>query len=388
MAQKPPVGGKPPVDPAEVAGILHDVRQMLMVITGRAGLLQMRSEDEETLEDLRTIVLAAGQAGEILARLSRGSRRRRRAVPGDLRKALTQTAHLACPEGHHTWTIADQPPQNPPRGTWHMVLDVPEGLRTLVPQPVLREVLNNLALNALNVMPMGGMLLAECRRQEDSYQLILRDTGPGIPAELRETIFVKGYTTSGDEGRGIGLAFSRELLAGFGARLALCPEDDRPGACFVLTLPILPDGEEEDQPARREKGVALSDFRPSVLVVDDEIAVREMMGDVLTELGCTASLARDAAEAREIFAGGAFQMAVLDQTLPGSSGLDLAGELREKAPDLVLVLISGWGQKEILDRARGADVDLVAEKPLTVDKIAELLEEAGRLARRDTAGPA
>lgn len=371
---------------AEVAGVLHDVRQMLMVITGRAGLLQMRIEDEDTREDLKTIALAAGQAGEILARLSGSSGRRRRAVPGDLRKALDQTAHLACPEGHHTWIITDTVPENPVKGTWHMVLGVPEGLRTVVPQPVLREVLNNLALNALNVMPGGGQLVAACRREGAQFQLTLRDTGPGIPADRRDQIFVRGFTTSGDEGRGIGLAFSRDLLGRFGAKLDLCPEDDQPGACFRLTLPVLPDGDVPEAEPTAEKGGSLSPFRPSVLVVDDEVAVREMMGDVLTELGCTASLARDGQEAMTLFEKDAFGMVILDQSLPGLSGLDLADVLRRKAADLVLVLMSGWGQKEILDKAQGAYVDLVAEKPLTVDKIAELLDEAGRLARRKPSG--
>lgn len=123
-----------------------------------------------------------------------------------------------------------------------------------------------------------------------------------------------------------------------------------------------------------------------MLVVDDEVAVREMMGDVLTELGCTASLARDAKEAMALFAEGDFGMAILDQSLPGLSGLDLADALRRKAPQLVLVLMSGWGQKEILDKAQAGDVDLVAEKPLTVDKIAELLDQAGRLERHKPSG--
>ena len=358
---------------------------MLMVITGRAGLLQMRIEDEETLEDLKTIALAAGQAGEILARLSGSGTRRRREVPGDLRKALDQTAHLACPEGHHTWIITGEIPENPVKGTWHMVLGVPEGLRTVVPQPVLREVLNNLALNALNVMPGGGQLIASSQRDGDNHVLTLRDTGPGIPLDRRDSIFARGYTTSGDEGRGIGLAFSRDLLERFGASLELCPRDDEPGACFRLILPVLPSEAEEGLPAAT-RGGSLSPFRPGVLVVDDEVAVREMMGEVLTELGCTACLAGDAKEAMARFAEGDFGMAILDQSLPGLSGLDLADALRRKAPQLVLVLMSGWGQKEILDKARAGVVDLVAEKPLTVDKIAELLDQAGRLGPHESSG--
>lgn len=372
---------------SEITGIIHDVRQMLMVITGRASLLQRRADDDDTLADLRTIVLAAGQAEEIMARLGGQGQGRGHEVPGDLRKALEQTALLACPEGLPSWHVAETVPEAPAAETWCMVLGVSAGLRTVVPQPVLREVLNNLALNARNVMPAGGVVTVTHKQADGHHILTLRDSGPGLSSAMRERVFNRGFTTSGDEGRGIGLAYSRELLARYDAELDLCPpDDDQPGACFCLKLPV-----QRVIPAECEKppaaaGLPAGEFHPSVLVVDDEVAVREMLGDVLTELGCTATLARDARDAMELYQEGPYQLAFLDQSLPGLSGLDLADSLRRKDPDLVLVLISGWGQKEILDRAKGVGVDLVAEKPLTVDKIAELLDEAGALACRDSSG--
>ncbi|PID78498.1 hypothetical protein CSB20_14895 [bacterium DOLZORAL124_64_63] len=402
----PPLPSNPSQDPAEVAGVLHDIRQMLMVITGRVGLLRMRIEDEDILADLEAIALAAEQTGEILARLRPGDGQRRRAMPGDLRLALEQTARLAGPAGQHPWIIIDTCPENPsqgswdmgtrsvgprrmgPRrmGTWHMVLNVPEGLRTVVPQPLLREVLNNLVVNALEAMPAGGRLLVACHRQGSNYLLTLRDTGPGIPEDRRAHIFAEGYTTSGQEGRGIGLAFSRDLLACAGGALDLCPPDGKPGACFRLTLPVLADAVDSCSEPICGKEETDVPFRPAVLVVDDEVAVREMLGDVLDELGCTVGLARDAQEAMALFAERDFGLAILDQSLPGLSGLDLADALRRKDPRLALVLMSGWGQKEILDKARAGGVDLVAEKPLTVEKIAELLDQAGRLERADSSG--
>ena len=120
--------------------------------------------------------------------------------------------------------------------------------------------------------------------------------------------------------------------------------------------------------------------------MDDEQSVREMLADVFGELGCQIKVARDAPQAEQIFSTNKFEMAVIDQSLPGISGLDLARRLRMKDSHLVSVLISGWGQEEILDLAHQTDVDLVAEKPITLEKIVELLNEAGVLYHQRSEG--
>jgi len=97
-------------------------------------------------------------------------------------------------------------------------------------------------------------------------------------------------------------------------------------------------------------------------------------------------VARDAPGAIEIFPTENFELVIVDQTLPGTSGLDLAKNLRQEAPEVILVLISGWGQKEILDRALASSVDLVAEKPITLEKLGDLLKKAGSLFRQRRQG--
>ena len=72
----------------------------------------------------------------------------------------------------------------------------------------------------------------------------------------------------------------------------------------------------------------------------------------------------------------------MDQTLPGQSGLDLAARLREKDPCLAIVLITGWGQEQVLASVDPAIVDMTATKPLEWTRIIELLDRGESLNRQ------
>lgn len=177
----------------------------------------------------------------------------------------------------------------------------------------------------------------------------------------------------------MGLAGCRALLEPFGGTLTLAPERG-PGAVFVISLPLAQDvlsPEPETEPGL--VGVALEPGE--ILVVDDEPAVQEMLSDVLTELGWQPSVAVNAAQALEIFSPGRFLVALVDQSLPGVTGLELASELREMDQRLVLVLVTGWGNEDIMSRAPASGIDITEEKPLALAKIRSILGQADALLR-------
>ena len=266
--------------------------------------------------------------------------------------------------------------------------DFSEGCLTTIPEQILREILNNLLLNALHVMPNGGYVQACLKSRKEHWSLSVQDSGPGVPIELVDTIFEPGFSTRTEDGRGVGLAYCRDLLAGFGGKLEYS-SSVQPGACFNLHLPKMRIADDFAPPSDNVTANSQQNqptFRPQILIVDDEQSVREMLGDVFGELGCQIKVARDAPQAEQIFSTNKFEMAVIDQSLPGISGLDLARRLRKQDSHLVLVLISGWGQEEILDLAHQSDVDLVAEKPITLKKIVDLLNEAGVLYHQRSEG--
>ena len=368
------------------AGVVHDVNQMLAVIMGRAELLQQREGSKSRREDLAAIILAAGDAAAMLKRLQRGlpppqGQGDQAAV--NLQEAVRAVSLLIRPEGAERWA---SPEEEPRQGSWVFDPEVPADLFTSVPGQVVREVLSNLLVNALEVMPEGGRIRVGVRADQARVVLTIADNGPGLDKETAHRIFEPGFTSSGGEFRGIGLAGSRQLLKCFDGRLDVGP-DQGPGAQFLLDLPRM-----EPVPVKSGSRASRDDepgSRPvsfPVLVVDDEPAVRDMLSDVLTELECRVTVVRDANSALERFVPGEFGLALVDQSLPGRSGLELATVLRERDPELVVVLITGWGQEEVLAKVDPAIVDMTATKPLEWTRIIELLDKGERLnrQRRDT----
>ena len=102
----------------------------------------------------------------------------------------------------------------------------------------LRQVLMNLAANALQAMPEGGRLRCRTRALPGGrIELVVADTGPGVPAEVRARLFEPFFTTRPD-GTGLGLALCREIVVQHGGQITL--DDDTPiGATFRVVLPII-----------------------------------------------------------------------------------------------------------------------------------------------------
>jgi len=367
-AQQPDADGRQLAESLAVAGVVHDVNQMLTVITGRAGLLLKRSTDPDLTRHLEAILLASGDAAAMLRRLGSD---RDEVVAGDgtLREVAEQARLLVWPADDQAWP-------------WLNQLDAQ--LQTAVPPQILREVLANLLLNALEVMPEGGGVVISAEVGPDErIQLRVADNGPGLPAGDPEEIFARGVSHSGEKGRGIGLAGCRQLLAGVGAYLtAVAPESSQEtGAVFKLDLP----GCQECGPVDGEPEAAVPAL--DVLVVDDEVVVRDMLRDVMGEWGCRVQAFRDSASVVAQYEPGSATVAVIDLNLPGSSGLELATQLRKGDPFLSIVMVTGWRQDNVLAEADPLVVDQKAHKPLELTNIRNILINGHQLnqARRDSA---
>ena len=348
-------------------GVVHDVNQMLSVIVGRAAFLRDHHSDEGLRRDLDSILRAARDAAAIMKRLT--SSVPAAGVSGDLRDRVNEALAAIRPPDQSSWHGAAKP------GAWHAVNRVPAHLVAAVPAAEVREVLQNLLQNALTAMPQGGGVTVTGEAGQRRIRLTVADTGPGLDMAARDRVFAAGYTTSGDGFRGVGLAACRQLLARHGAQLELMPSSAGPGAVFVLDLP------RGETPARPEVFVDADDDLPplTVLVVDDEPAVRELFGDVLRSWHCTIDGVADAVAARNIFAAGRYQAALVDWNLPGEAGPDLARWLRAQDPALAVILTTGLDRERELEGTVGSAVDFTLVKPLDLDDLRRILARAATL---------
>ncbi len=383
--------GKNPIDqtPAgicsaedlELAGVIHDVNQMLAVILGRTGLLLRRGQDVELEKNLRTIELAARDAATMLARVNGYSES---AADEDdplvpLRQTAAESGMLISPAGGSGW-------EEDSGSKWSLKNDIPADLATDIPSQVVREVINNLLLNSLEAGLDGIRIRISGQERENRVVLVFIDDGPGLPETARANLFQPGTSSSGQPGRGIGLAGCRALLQKWGGDLHWVESMDS-GAMFELDLPKASPRSPGGQAVTTTAGKSTcldrtTQPRRSVLIVEDELTVREMLEEVMTELGCTVTLARDSDQALDIFAPGTFDLAFLDQSLPGLQGQELAGLLRQQDSAVAIVLFSGWGREKVLAEVDTRDVDLTATKPLELSKMMDLLSAGSALVDR------
>jgi CheY-like chemotaxis protein len=365
---------KPDTDELVVAGAVHDVNQMLTVVTGHTGLLLEQVADEDVKRHLQAILLAADDAATILQRLAG---RAPEAAPGaDLRNEAERARLLV-------W------PTDDPGYAWDNSIAAGTGVG--VPAQVLREVLINLLLNALAAMPTGGSLRLSAHESEGRVIVRVADSGPGLPTADPEVLFRPGVSGSGQEGRGIGLAGCRRLLANVGGRLAAevkpTPTAAPGGAVFFLDLPT---GTAARRSGRRESTSQAGQKLPSmgVLVVDDESVVRDMLREVIGAWGGRVQVCRDAQAALADYAPGSAAVALIDRNLPGLDGLELARRLRVGDPCLSVVIMTGWQAGEDLAAAAHGVVDLKARKPIALDRLRDLLNVGYQLNRSRRAAAA
>ena len=122
-----------------------------------------------------------------------------------------------------------------------VVLDIPEHLYADLDSRRIERVVANLIGNAIDAMPGGGAITVSAVREGGSAMIAVRDTGPGIPAEVRDRLFQPFATSRKGNGMGLGLALSRQAVVDHGGDMwaELAPG---PGACFIFRLPLEPPG--------------------------------------------------------------------------------------------------------------------------------------------------
>ena len=121
----------------------------------------------------------------------------------------------------------------------HLVKDFPEGLTARVHMGEILQVVSNLIVNALDAMPSDGSLSVRLRRRKDNVYILVADNGQGIPAEHTRHIFEPFYTTKEENGTGLGLALSRDIVNRHGGRIGVrsSVRPGKSGTTFRVSLP-------------------------------------------------------------------------------------------------------------------------------------------------------
>jgi PAS domain S-box-containing protein len=326
-------------------GIAHDLNNLLLVIIGNLDLLNEKVAADPDNESLINASLAAAISGAELANGLLGFSRKQALQPeqidtntlvldqiGFLKRALGPTIVVVTDLAEDTFPVHADPTQ-------------------------LKCALMNLIVNARDAMPSSGTLTVKTYNgalngtadgtgislAAGDYTVIeVSDTGVGISPENMQRIFEPFFTTK-DVGKGTGLGLS--MVFGFfqqsKGKVVVTSEVGR-GTTFRAYLPrAQAQAAPQRQPAAKRPDTR---GRERILVVDDEDMVRTIVVKHLASLGYDTIQAGSALEALDIVAQGEpFDLLFSDMVMPGNmSGLDLAAALREKRPDLKVLLTSGY----------------------------------------------
>ena len=252
----------------------------------------------------------------------------------------------------------------------------------------IERVILNLAVNARDAMPQGGKLIIEaadveldetsqtlhpCDAPGPYVMLKVTDTGCGMDAELQSHIFEPFFTTK-EQGTGLGLATVYGVVKQSGGYISVESETGK-GTTFRIYLPRVPQAVEKiNQIVPSRKSIAEN---RTVLLVEDEPALRKLTRKSLLDAGFTVLEARDALEAIEIARQTATHIDLLltDVIMPGMSGRALAEALSPHRPEMRVIYMSGYSDGVIAKHGIVEAELAILRKPFSRDELMRSVED-------------
>ncbi|HEV2805262.1 MAG TPA: ATP-binding protein [Chthoniobacterales bacterium] len=360
-------------------GVAHDFNNLLTAIIGYAELIATRTSSNSLAKQNAELIRKAGEQAAALTRQLLAFSRKQILQPKviDLNSLVLEMEKLLRRVIGERFDLQSHP-------------EAANG-RVKADPSQLEQVVLNLGVNARDAMPRGGKLIirtenvtldrttapqiAASLAPGDYVVLSVADTGAGMDEETMSHIFEPFFTTKGPgKGTGLGLATVYGIVRQTGGGISVQSEVGK-GSTFRIYLPV------ESAPVDFTRvplaPVAKTDNFETVLVVEDEEIVRELVCEVLEHQGYNVLCACDGIEALNLADGfdGDIHLLVTDVIMPHMNGHELAVKLSALRPDMKVLYVSGYSDNDIGDHGTLDPRHELLQKPFTPQTLARKIRD-------------
>lgn len=363
-------------------GIAHDFNNILSAVIGYTELtLDHVPEDGIARFNLERVLASANRAKEMVKQILAFSRKGEgERKPIQLKEVVEELLTLL-------------------RSTFPTTIEIHRDLAestnpVLANKSEMHRVVMNLCTNASHAMKEDGGILSVSLKEVDLapgctngkdlepgryQQLTVSDTGVGMTPEIMSRIFEPYFTTKKEgEGTGMGLSVVHGIVKSCGGDITVFSTPGK-GTTVHVFLPIT--GEKRAEEMTRQIEEPVRGGNETVLVVDDEPFIAELSKDVLENLGYRVIMKTGGMEALEVFKAdpGKFHLAVVDQTMPHMTGIQLTREIKKIRPKFPVILCTGFSDAINEENYKMYGIDAFLMKPI-------LPKELGMLVRKILVG--
>jgi len=350
-------------------GVAHDFNNVLGAILGKTQLLLREVENPKWVEHLKLIekvTLAGAKTVQKLQNFTRVSRQSQ-FEHVDLIKTIEDAIEMTRPR----WKDECQ------RRGVVINLDFKRNkLRPILGNPnELVEAMSNLILNAIDALPKGGTIEITAMMEDEQAVIKIKDNGIGMSESVMRRIFFPFFTTRGEQGTGMGLSVVYGIITRHKGDIDV---SSKIGMGTEITLTFPSTSETIQKPKAPVKIV--SERGATILIIDDDDNIREVISEVLEVLGHHVKSAPSGEEGLKLFKKENFDLVITDLGMPGMSGWEVTRICKSLKPLVPVMMISGWGHQINEEMISQSKLDGVLGKPFEIDKIKNMIQDV--LAKR------
>ena len=361
-----------------IGGVAHDYNNMLGVILGYAEIIEDSYKNDPELQNYISEIRHAGERGRDLTN-SLLSYSRKRSITKEvvlindvlnnnermISKILTAQIELEMQMDDELWPV-------------------------YIDKGCLEDVMLNMGINAMHAMPEGGELKFRTSniqlnsvdaqvlniKPDDYIKLSISDTGIGMTKDVVSHIFEPFFTTKDEKGTGLGLSQVYSFVEKEKGTIRVYSEPGK-GTAFSIFLPRYQtqsnDTDENEQPELTES----KEYNGSgkILVVDDELAIRELSQMILTSHGYEVFIAEDGKQALSIIEKENIDLVLTDVIMPDMDGYELAHIIHYKYPDIRIQLCSGFADAHGLTVTNESLFNNMLHKPFSSKELLQHVKE-------------